>query len=71
MAAFWDEQDLAEAARFVVQNECRSVALQFPAGLLHTGHTVVQDLRSRLREAGCCAKVCRSVSVILVAHTVP
>lgn len=57
MAAFWEEADLSEAARFVVQNRCRSVALQFPAGLLHTGHAAVQDLRARLRKADCFAKV--------------
>lgn len=66
MAAFWDEADLSEAARFVVQNACRSVALQFPADLLHTGHVVVQDLRFRLREADCSAKVCCSVNVSVV-----
>lgn len=65
MAAFWEEADLSAAARFV-QNSCRSVALQFPADLLHTGHNVVQDLRARLREADCSAKVC-SVNVSVVA----
>lgn len=77
MVAIWEESDLAEAARFVVDNSCRSVALQFPAGLLHTGHSVVQDIRSRLRKLDCSAKVYllaetghkgKAVDVIGAAH---
>jgi diphthamide synthase subunit DPH2 len=57
MAAFWADADLVEAARFVVEKRCQSVALQFPESVLHAAHDVVQELKKKLRSMGSAAKV--------------